>query len=88
MTSAAQPAVFKAIWRVFQIAALAWGPVHGSSSEQVEVQMIYGLASVGAGVDYDSVAFVEVLLVGELAGDAVEMAHESFFLLAVPYLSE
>jgi hypothetical protein len=62
--------------------ALAWGPVHLTSAEQVQVEVRDGLAAFSADVDHDPVAFAEVLLAGQLVGDAVQMADEGLLLFA------
>ena len=36
--------------------SLAWGPMHRPSSEQMQVQVVDGLAAVRAGVEDDAIA--------------------------------
>jgi hypothetical protein len=50
--------------------------VHGAAAEQVEVEVVDGLAAVGAGVEDEAVAVVEAVGAGELAGGKQEMAEE------------
>ncbi len=40
---------------------LAWGPAHVPAAEQVDVEVVDGLAAIGAGVDDQAVAVVETL---------------------------
>src|SRR5579875_1215487 len=56
--------------------SLARGPVHLAAAEQVQVEMIDGLASVGAGVDGDAIALAEVLLAGKLLRDGVQVSDK------------
>jgi hypothetical protein len=52
--------------------------VHGAAAEEVYVEVVYGLAAVGAGVDDEAVAVGEVVLAGEVSGDVEEMAEGGF----------
>src|ERR1700712_4019954 len=55
---------------------LAWGPGHGASAEEVDVEVVDGLAAVGAGVDDEAVAAGEALPLGDLGGGGDELAQE------------
>ena len=51
--------------------------MHVTSSQQMQMQVIYGLSAVGAGVDDDAKTVVEVLLLSDLFG-CVEKLAENF----------
>jgi hypothetical protein len=55
---------------------LAGRPGHVACAEEVEVEVLDGLAAVGAGVDDDAVAVGEVLLAGDFGGGGEELAEE------------
>ena len=50
-------------WRIRD---LAGRPGEWTAAEQVQVEMVHGLAAVGAGIDDDSVTFAELLRAGDL----------------------
>ena len=62
--------------------------MHGASAEQVQVEVVDGLAAIGSDVDDNAVAVAEVLSARQLIGDAVEVADEGLFVFAGPDLSE
>jgi hypothetical protein len=55
---------------------LAWGPGHVAAAEQMDVQVIDGLAAVGAGVDDETIATGQVLVLRNLHGGGEEMAEQ------------
>jgi hypothetical protein len=55
--------------------------VEGPASEQMHVQMKYGLAGSGAGVNHGSIAFgIEATLVRQAAGHKREVAQKRYIL--------
>ncbi len=55
---------------------LSRGPGERAAAEQVNVEMIHGLASVGTGVDDHAVAFVEVVGAGDAGGGPEQVAEQ------------
>ena len=55
---------------------LAWGPGHGAAAEQVDVEVVYGLAPVGSGVNDGAVAVGQAFSFGDLLGHGVEVAEQ------------
>ena len=47
-----------------------------TSAEQMEVEVVDGLAAVFAGIDYDAVAAVQISAAGDLRSDGQQMAEE------------
>lgn len=47
-----------------------------ASAEQMEVEMIHGLAAVFAGVDDDAIAFAKALVAGDCGGCREEVAEQ------------
>ena len=54
---------------------LTRGPVHGSAAEEMDVEVVDGLAAVGAGVDDEAVAVGEILPAGDFCGGLEEVAE-------------
>ena len=55
---------------------LSRGPGERASAEQVDVEMIHGLAAVLAGVDHHAVALGQALLAGDLGGGPQQVAEQ------------
>jgi hypothetical protein len=64
-----------------KLRTLARGPVHGAAAEEVDVEVVDGLAAVGAGVDDEAVAVGEVLLASDFCGDVEEVAEHGGVVL-------
>ena len=54
---------------------LAGRPVHGPSAEQVQMQVVDGLASVIVGIDNDTITAIQLLAAGEVRGSHHQMAE-------------
>jgi hypothetical protein len=52
-------------------------PGHGSPAEQVDVEMVDGLAAVFAGVDDDAVALAEAFLLCDARGHMQQVAEQA-----------
>ena len=50
--------------------------MHGSSAEQMEMQVVDRLASVIASVDNDTIAAIELMAAGEVGGDGHQVSEE------------
>jgi hypothetical protein len=61
--------------------SLSWWPVHGASAEQVEVEMIHGLAAILAGIDHHAVAVGEAFVAGDPRRGPQQVAEQR----AVPF---
>jgi hypothetical protein len=55
---------------------LSRGPGEGAAAEQVDVEMVDGLAAVMAGVENDAVAAGEFLFAGNLGGGPEQVAEQ------------
>jgi len=47
-----------------------------TAAEQVQMQMLDGLAAVGAGIHYDAIAVAELLRLGDLSGHPMQVAEQ------------
>ena len=48
----------------------------GSSAEQVQMEMVDGLAAIFAGVDHDAIALRQLLVARNLPGDEEQMPQQ------------
>ena len=55
---------------------LAWRPVHLPSSQQMQVKVVNGLATIGSGVDDDAKTAVEMLPLCNFVGSGEQLTEK------------